>query len=202
MVALVNLLVLLPLLGHAALGLPLLADTNEPGRRGWPLTMQPSPRASFNNDSLQTLQWLRALLGDRPESSAFIDGDDTLSERPYTPPMPLSRTHHNPSLAKRDQPAKIPTMGLAGPAGVLSDMRNFFNELRTNLDSVEEVARSQENIGLLDRQQFLNLLAKYEAHMQTNDKGKGHPPPSANTRGRVFGYSNYDQPYAHSGLGK
>lgn len=41
-------------------------------------------------------------------------------------------------------------------------MRKFFSELRTNLDSVEEVAAlSQEQGGPLDPADFLALLAKH-----------------------------------------
>lgn len=54
------------------------------------------------------------------------------------------------------------------PVGVLSDLRNFFTELRTNLDSVEALAQEQ-GAGSLHPEQLLALLAKEE--------GEELPPP-------------------------
>lgn len=45
--------------------------------------------------------------------------------------------------------------------GVLSDLRNFFTELRTNLDSVEALTQEQGAAGL-HPEQLLALLAKEE----------------------------------------
>lgn len=51
---------------------------------------------------------------------------------------------------------------LAG-VGVLSDLRKFFTELRTNLDSVEEVAALSQEQGLpINPEDFLALLAQHE----------------------------------------
>nr|XP_053651527.1 uncharacterized protein LOC128701679 isoform X4 [Cherax quadricarinatus] len=174
-------LMLLPLLCHAAtLTLPTLTDSKEPSRRNWPM-----------DNSLQTLHWLKMLLGEHPDLGEDHSVFDVHKSRPDVRPiLKIKRTE-----------GKIPTMDMG--LGVLSDMRKFFNELRTNLDSVEEVAAlSQEQGGVLDPAEFLALLAKHGARMQAKEGSIGHPPPVIHTGQHMFGYATDDQPYAHSGLGK
>nr|XP_053651525.1 uncharacterized protein LOC128701679 isoform X2 [Cherax quadricarinatus] len=187
-------LMLLPLLCHAAtLTLPTLTDSKEPSRRNWPM-----------DNSLQTLHWLKMLLGEHPDLGEDHSVFDVHKSRPDVRPiLKIKRTEGkiptmDMGLGKRSS-AYVPYFSL----GVLSDMRKFFNELRTNLDSVEEVAAlSQEQGGVLDPAEFLALLAKHGARMQAKEGSIGHPPPVIHTGQHMFGYATDDQPYAHSGLGK
>lgn len=49
---------------------------------------------------------------------------------------------------------------------MLSDLRKFFTELRTNLDSVEEVAALSQEQGLpINPEDFLALLAQHEGSL-------------------------------------
>ncbi|XP_071549666.1 uncharacterized protein [Panulirus ornatus] len=193
-----SLLFLLPLFINAVLSLPLLSDNTELNRGAGTLTMQ-SPLAAFDDDNLQTLYWLWALHGGGTGTSAAQPSSrDALSERQR--PQLRFQPQRDLPVAKRTD-GKIPTMGL----GVLSNMRKFFNELRTNLDSVEEVAAlSQEQGGPLDAADFLALLAKHGAKLQVKQGSRGgqDPPNPSHMRRLMFGYNNDDQPYAHSGLGK
>ncbi|XP_071549665.1 uncharacterized protein [Panulirus ornatus] len=206
-----SLLFLLPLFINAVLSLPLLSDNTELNRGAGTLTMQ-SPLAAFDDDNLQTLYWLWALHGGGTGTSAAQPSSrDALSERQR--PQLRFQPQRDLPVAKRTD-GKIPTMGLGKRSstyvpyfsvGVLSNMRKFFNELRTNLDSVEEVAAlSQEQGGPLDAADFLALLAKHGAKLQVKQGSRGgqDPPNPSHMRRLMFGYNNDDQPYAHSGLGK
>lgn len=107
-------------------------------------------------------------------------------------------TPQRPRHVKRSEGAKIPTVGL----GVLSDLRNFFTELRTNLDSVEALAQEQGAAGLHPAD-LLALLAKEEARSQAL---AGLPnetlPQGLSMRALMLGSPPNDQRYANSGLGK
>ncbi|XP_045107772.1 uncharacterized protein LOC123502666 isoform X2 [Portunus trituberculatus] len=101
-------------------------------------------------------------------------------------------------LQKRTEGAKIPTVGL----GVLSDLRNFFTELRTNLDSVEALAQEQ-GANALHPEDLLALLAKEEARSQAlTDLSNDTLPQGFPIRSLIFGTAPKDQRYANSGLGK
>ncbi|XP_045107771.1 uncharacterized protein LOC123502666 isoform X1 [Portunus trituberculatus] len=113
-------------------------------------------------------------------------------------------------LQKRTEGAKIPTVGLGKGApffsyvglGVLSDLRNFFTELRTNLDSVEALAQEQ-GANALHPEDLLALLAKEEARSQAlTDLSNDTLPQGFPIRSLIFGTAPKDQRYANSGLGK
>ncbi|XP_045607503.2 uncharacterized protein [Procambarus clarkii] len=215
----VKVLVLLPLISYgASLVLPLLSEPLDPTRRERSFTAPAAHDASISSDTSRMVRWLQGLMGDQSES---LDdpGDDPLSAAPRHS-LPSSPRHSLPSSPRHSLPSKrsdgkVPTMdvGLGKRSssytnyfslGVLSDMRKFFNELRTNLESVEEVgALSQDQGGVLDPAHFLTLLAKHGARLESWEDSRRQQPHLLTHGGRHrFGYSSDDQPYAHSGLGK
>ncbi|KAK7086882.1 hypothetical protein SK128_020949 [Halocaridina rubra] len=108
-------------------------------------------------------------------------------------------------LTKREEEEgkEYPSMGL----GVLSNMQKFFNELRTNVDSVEEVAALSKELGAksgaINPEDFLALLAKHRAKSaQVLGAGGSSPRAKSNMGSALYGYNHDDQPYVHSGLGK
>ncbi|XP_069185968.1 uncharacterized protein [Procambarus clarkii] len=202
----VKVLVLLPLISYgASLVLPLLSEPLDPTRRERSFTAPAAHDASISSDTSRMVRWLQGLMGDQSES---LDdpGDDPLSAAPRHS-LPSSPRHSLPSSPRHSLPSKrsdgkVPTMDVG--LGVLSDMRKFFNELRTNLESVEEVgALSQDQGGVLDPAHFLTLLAKHGARLESWEDSRRQQPHLLTHGGRHrFGYSSDDQPYAHSGLGK
>ncbi|XP_047476223.1 uncharacterized protein LOC125030031 [Penaeus chinensis] len=149
-------------------------------------------------------QWDLMLLGEeQPFADAFEGGsapDFASAFRKGFSELPADLR----SASKRNE-GKIPTMGL----GVLSDMRKFFNELRTNLDSVEEVAALSKEQGLLksgriDPADFLALIARHGARLGSAKAGGQHRNAGSHNHIQqlMFGSTGGDKPYAHSGLGK
>ncbi|KAK4318712.1 hypothetical protein Pmani_010285 [Petrolisthes manimaculis] len=198
--------------------------------RPYPL-VQPN-RASYKLDMVQPGGRLvhPQVLGSQISPDSMWDVAGKGAEGVFMPHSPRSGPHSSPNryknmrapglslykklhLSKRSEGGKIPTMGLGKRStgyvsflgiGVLSDLRKFFNELRTNLDSVEEVAALSQEQGLsINPEDFLALLAQHEARVEARKGGSGKSvptPPQSNKL--MFGYTPDNQPYAHSGLGK
>ncbi|KAK8379007.1 hypothetical protein O3P69_009631 [Scylla paramamosain] len=132
--------------------------------------------------------------GGRGESKKRIEREEVGGVSLSLPPhIPRQRPQQ-----KRKEGAKIPSVGL----GVLSDLRNFFTELRTNLDSVEALAQEQ-GAASLHPEDLLALLAKEEARSQAlAGLSSDTLPQGFPIRSLMFGTGPKDQRYANSGLGK
>ncbi|XP_050730781.1 uncharacterized protein LOC127005706 isoform X2 [Eriocheir sinensis] len=202
-------LILVQLSAETVLGLPVLTDGGASRGHGWGSATLLLPRRSPQQSA-----WLEDLLGggelrprqQRPSASQPQDSEGTPwaalgikrgARRQAEVVGGAAPPPRRPAPAKRTEVTKIP-VGL----GVLSDLRNFFTELRTNLDSVEALAQEQ-GAGRLQPEQLLALLAKEEARSQAL---AGLPSDISSLglpmRSLMFTSSPNDQRYANSGLGK
>ncbi|XP_050730780.1 uncharacterized protein LOC127005706 isoform X1 [Eriocheir sinensis] len=214
-------LILVQLSAETVLGLPVLTDGGASRGHGWGSATLLLPRRSPQQSA-----WLEDLLGggelrprqQRPSASQPQDSEGTPwaalgikrgARRQAEVVGGAAPPPRRPAPAKRTEVTKIP-VGLGKGAryfpnvglGVLSDLRNFFTELRTNLDSVEALAQEQ-GAGRLQPEQLLALLAKEEARSQAL---AGLPSDISSLglpmRSLMFTSSPNDQRYANSGLGK
>ncbi|XP_042873098.1 uncharacterized protein LOC122253826 isoform X2 [Penaeus japonicus] len=205
--------VLLPFFLHAVFCLPVLSDSDAVSRRARSLQdMAASPLLGrlARDDGPLLSQWDLTLLGEEQPFAVDVAEGDAVADFPPafrkgSSDLPADlRSAVASAISKRNE-GKIPTMGL----GVLSDMRKFFNELRTNLDSVEEVAALSKEQGLLksgkiDPADFLALIARHGARLGSAKTGgqQRHPGAHNHIQQLMFGSTGGDKPYAHSGLGK
>ncbi|XP_066960238.1 uncharacterized protein [Macrobrachium rosenbergii] len=201
---------------HVALCLPVLQENPEISSRQARSVSEPQypGLGRLSQDGSQLKQWdLPQLVDEDDYPSTYVKSRPDahrarhLMEIPARPRPESSHTHRRTldyPLTKRSEDTNIPTMGL----GVLSDMRKFFNDLRVNLDSVEEAAgMSQEQgafkNGAIDPSDFLTFLSKHGARSsETTSAESGLPRNPTHIRRLMFGYNHDDQPYIHSGLGK
>lgn len=198
--------VLLPFFLHAVFCLPVLSDSGAVSRRARSLPDMAAPVLGrlARKDGPLLGQWDLTLLGEEQPFADAEEGADLASVlRKGFAELPAD-LRPAPAPPKRNE-GKIPTMGL----GVLSDMRKFFNELRTNLDSVEEVAALSKEQGLLksgriDPADFLALIARHGARLGSAKAGGQQRNGGSHNRIQqlMFGSTGGDKPYAHSGLGK
>ncbi|XP_042873097.1 uncharacterized protein LOC122253826 isoform X1 [Penaeus japonicus] len=218
--------VLLPFFLHAVFCLPVLSDSDAVSRRARSLQdMAASPLLGrlARDDGPLLSQWDLTLLGEEQPFAVDVAEGDAVADFPPafrkgSSDLPADlRSAVASAISKRNE-GKIPTMGLGKRAptyvpyvsvGVLSDMRKFFNELRTNLDSVEEVAALSKEQGLLksgkiDPADFLALIARHGARLGSAKTGgqQRHPGAHNHIQQLMFGSTGGDKPYAHSGLGK
>ncbi|XP_064080699.1 uncharacterized protein LOC135197593 isoform X1 [Macrobrachium nipponense] len=214
---------------HVALCIPVLQENPEISSRQARSVSEPQypVLGRLSQDGSQLKQWdLPHLMDEEDYPATYVKSRPDvhrahhLMEIPARPRPENSHTHRRTldyPLTKRNEETNIPTMGLGKRSspydpyvsvGVLSDMRKFFNDLRVNLDSVEEAAgMSQEQGGFkngaIDPSDFLSFLSKHGARSsETTSAESGLPRNPTHIRRLMFGYNHDDQPYIHSGLGK